>query len=92
MRLSSILWRALARHLVRRATPTDCTLLTDLAQHPEKRDSPLAWGLQFIVRGDVLFDDGSIATLDELCDEAGVPRLPYLEDLPDELEVDWGGE
>lgn len=36
-----------------------------------------------------LFDDGSVVTLDELCDEAGVPRLPYLEDLPEELEVDW---
>ncbi|HEV7785860.1 MAG TPA: hypothetical protein VGQ28_11025, partial [Thermoanaerobaculia bacterium] len=83
------IWAALARHLARRATVADRTFLADLAQHPEKRDPPLAWGLQFIVRGDVLFDDGSIATLDELCDEAGVPRLPYLEDLPDEFEVDW---
>jgi 3',5'-cyclic AMP phosphodiesterase CpdA len=83
------LWPALARHLARRATPEDRALLNDLAQHPEKREPPLSWGLQFIVRGDVLFDDGSVATLDELCDEAGVPRLPYLEDLPDELEVDW---
>jgi 3',5'-cyclic AMP phosphodiesterase CpdA len=83
------LWPALARHLARRATPEDRALLTDLAQHPEKREPPLSWGLQFIVRGDVLFDDGSVVTLDELCDEAGVPRLPYLEDLPDELEVDW---
>ncbi len=83
------LWPALARHLARRATPKDRALLTDLAQHPEKREPPLSWGLQFIVRGDVLFDDGSVVTLDELCDEAGVPRLPYLEDLPDELEVDW---
>lgn len=73
----------------RRVRSEDHALLTDLAQHPEKRESPLSWGLQFIVRGDVLFDDGSVATLDELCDEAGVPRLPYLEDLPDELEVDW---
>ncbi|MEA2601775.1 MAG: hypothetical protein QOF89_2767 [Acidobacteriota bacterium] len=45
------LWLALSRHLARRATPADHALLTDLAQHPEKRDSPLAWGLQFIVRG-----------------------------------------
>jgi 3',5'-cyclic AMP phosphodiesterase CpdA len=85
------LWLALARHLARRATPEDHALLQDLAQHPEKREPPLSWGLQFIVRGDVLFDDGSVVTLDELCDEAGVPRLPYLEDLPDELEVDWEG-
>jgi hypothetical protein len=83
------LWPALARHLARRATPEDRALLTNLAQHPEKREPPLSWGLRFIVRGDVLFDDGSVVTLDELCDEAGVPRLPYLEDLPDELEVDW---
>jgi hypothetical protein len=83
------LWSALARHLARRTTPEDRALLNDLAQHPEQREPPLAWGLQFIVRGDVLFDDGSVATLDELCDEAGVPRLPHLEDLPDELEVDW---
>ncbi|HEV7509987.1 MAG TPA: metallophosphoesterase [Thermoanaerobaculia bacterium] len=83
------LWPALARHLARQATPADRTLLTDIAQNPERRNAPFSWGLQFIVRGDVLFDDGSIATLDELCDEAGVPRLPYLEDLPEELEVDW---
>jgi hypothetical protein len=33
--------------------------------------------------------DGSVVTLDELADEAGLPYLPYLEDMPDELEVDW---
>jgi hypothetical protein len=82
------LWPALARHLARRSTQADRILLTDLAQHPERRDSPLAWGLQFIVRGDILFDDGSIATLDELCAEAGVPPLPYLEDLTGELALE----
>ncbi len=63
-------------------------MLIDLAQHPEKREPPLSWGLQFIVRGDLIFDGGKILTLDELADEVGVPRLPYLEDLPDELELD----
>jgi hypothetical protein len=83
------LWPALARHLARRSTPEDCALLTDLAQHPEKREPPLSWGLQFIVRGDVMLRDESVVTLDELADEAGLPHLPYLEDMPDELEVDW---
>jgi hypothetical protein len=87
------LWPALARHLARRSTPEDRALLTDLAQHPEKREAPLSWGLQFIVRGDVMLADGeTVVTLDELADEAGVPRLPYLEDMPDELEVDWEEE
>jgi hypothetical protein len=83
------LWPTLARHLARRSTPEDRALLADLARHPEKREPPLSWGLQFIVRGDVMLADGSVVTLDDLADEAGVPHLPYLEDMPDELEVDW---
>jgi hypothetical protein len=83
------LWTALARHLARLSTPEDRALLIDLAQHPEKREPPLSWGLQFIVRGDVMLADGSIVTLDELADEAGLPRLPFLEEMEDELEVDW---
>jgi hypothetical protein len=83
------LWPALARHLARRSTPEDRALLTDLARHPEKSEPPLSWGLQFIVRGDVMLEDGSVVTLDELADEAGLPHLPYLEEMPDELEVDW---
>jgi hypothetical protein len=75
--------------MARQSTPEDRALLIDLAQHPEKREPPLSWGLQFIVRGDVMLDDGSVVTLDELADEVGLPHLPYLEDLPDELEVDW---
>jgi len=75
--------------MARLSTPEDRALLTDLAQHPEKREPPLSWGLQFIVRGDVMLDNGSVVTLDELADEVDLPHLPYLEDLPDELEVDW---
>jgi len=87
------LWPALACHLARRSTPEDRALLIDLAQHPEKREPPLSWGLQFIVRGDVMLSDcKTIVTLDELADEAGLPHLPYLEDMPDELEVDWEEE
>ncbi len=51
---------------------------------------PLCWGLQFIVRGDVLLDDGSFVTLDELAAEAGVAPLPYLEEMEDEM--DWGDD
>ncbi len=39
-----------------------------------------------------MLEDGSVVTLDELADEAGLPRLPYLEDMPDELDVDWEAE
>jgi hypothetical protein len=40
------------------------------------------------VRGDVMLDDGSVVTLDELADQVGLPHLPYLEDMPAEFEVD----
>ncbi len=31
-------------------------------------------------------EDGSIVTLDEISDAAGLERLPLLEDMPPELE------
>jgi predicted phosphodiesterase len=86
------LWPALARHLARRSTAEDRELLIDLAQHPEKREPPLQWGLRFIVRGDLMLDDSSFLTLDELADEIGVERLPYLDEMEPELEVDWDAE
>lgn len=86
------LWPALARHIARRSTLGDKILLEALARGDEKRPEPLSWGLQFIVRGDVLLDDGSVVTLDELADEAGVPRLPYFEEVEPELEVDWDAD
>lgn len=49
-------------------------------------------GLEHIVRGDVMLEDGSTVRLDKLCDRHGLPHLPYLEDLPPELEVDWDAE
>jgi hypothetical protein len=79
-------WLALARHVARISTGEDRKLLEDLAAYPEKREAPLSWGLQYIVRGDVLMGDGSEVTLDELCDEAGVPRYPLLEEMPAEIE------
>ena len=83
-------WPALARHLARRPHQADRELLESLARDPEQvEDGPLHWGLRFIVRGDVMLHDGRFVTLDTLCDEAGLPHLPYLEDPPPPLEVDW---
>ncbi len=82
------LWPALGRHVARRSTDEDRALLIDLAQHPEKREPPLRWGLQYIVRGDLLLADGSVLTLDELADEVGLPHLPYLDEMEPEIELD----
>lgn len=84
------LWPALARHLARRSTPNDRALLDDLARHPEKRDPPLSWGLKYIVRGDVVLETGRVVSLDELCADNGLPCLPYVQDLPPELDINWG--
>jgi hypothetical protein len=84
---SDPLWPALARHVARISTGDDRALLVDLARHPERRKPPLSWGLQHYVRGDLVLDDGSVITLDELCAQAGLAPLPLLEDLPDELDV-----
>jgi len=81
------LWPALARHVARRATSDDRTLLNDYAAHPERCEPPLSWGLQYIVRGDVLLADGSTVTLDDLADQAGLPHLPYLEEMGEEIDL-----
>lgn len=73
------LWPALARYLSGCASMEDCALLDDLARHPERRTGPLSWGLQYIVRGDILLNDDSVVTLDELAAEAKQPLLPYLD-------------
>ncbi|MDI1435426.1 NACHT domain-containing protein [Polyangium sorediatum] len=83
------LWPALARHVARLSTPEDERLLCDLAEHPESRGKPLSWGLRYYVRGDLVLDDGTEVRLDELCDEAGIARLPWLTVMPDELEVEF---
>ncbi len=82
---------ALARHIARRSTPADKALLETAAMTGgEGYPEPLCWGLRFIVRGDVLLDDGSFVTLDELAAEAGVAPLPFLEEMEDEM--DWGDD
>jgi hypothetical protein len=84
------LWPALARHLARRTLPGDRGLLEETLLHPETASEPLRSGLQFIARGDVIFDDGSVKTLEEICEGLDVD-LPLLEDMPDELDLglDW---
>lgn len=80
------LFVALAKHLCRCASSEDRALLISLAQDPMRScPAPLSWGLRYIVRGDIRLDDGSIVTLDQLTQDAGVPPLPYLEDLPPEV-------
>ncbi|NNC14834.1 NACHT domain-containing protein [Corallococcus exiguus] len=76
------LWPALARHLARCSTREDRKLLSDLTQHPEKREEPLSSMLRYYVRGDLVLQDGSELTLDALCRELGLPLLPYLEEVP----------
>jgi hypothetical protein len=78
------LWSALARHLARVATPHDRVLLDMLARHPDGREATL-WGLRYLVRGDLVLRDGGVLTLDALCDELGLPHLPFLEEMPEEL-------
>jgi len=82
------LWPALARHIARRSTVEDRGSLEDLVQDPKKREPPLRWGLQYMVRGDVWLNDGTVLTLDQLADEAGVARLPFLEDMPEHIDLD----
>jgi hypothetical protein len=83
------LWPALARHITRNPSLDDRALLEEIAQAPARRKPPLSWGLQYIVRGDIVLSDGSFVRLDELCDTLDLPHLPYLEDLPNEPEGDF---
>jgi 3',5'-cyclic AMP phosphodiesterase CpdA len=84
------LWPALARHVARISTAADRALLEDLAARPEQREPPLSWALRSYVRGDIMLGDGTVVTLDELCDELGAPRFALLEDMAPEIELDFG--
>jgi hypothetical protein len=82
------LWPALARHIARISTAEDRSLLEELAQHPERREPPLSWGLRHIIRGDIILDDGDTLTLDEVTEQMGMPRLSHLENIsPEEKAV-----
>jgi hypothetical protein len=39
------------------------------------------------VRGDLVLEDDTVVTLDELCAQAGLAPPPLLEDMPDELDI-----
>lgn len=89
------LWCALARYLARRPTDDDRAMLTALASGTARiRPDPTLDSnmLRFLVRGDVVLDGGDVIDLDEIASVAGVARLPYLEDLPGELVVDWSAD
>ena len=83
---TSGIWTALARHLARISTDADRKLLSEYAAHPERAQAPLSWGLQYIVRGDVLWEDGTDIKLDDLATELSLPTLPLLDELTPELE------
>lgn len=82
------LWPALARHVARISTAEDRALLLELARHPERRPAPLSWGLRHYVRGDLVLDNDSVVTLDELCARAKLSPLPLLDEMPEEIEVE----
>jgi len=72
--LGEPLWPALARVIAGCARPGDVDLLAHLAAHPEEREGPLAWGLRYVVRGDVWLAPDRILRLEDL----GV-ELPLVE-------------
>lgn len=74
-------WCSFARHVGRISTDADRQRLHELASYPEKQDGEVSWGLQFMVRGDILLADGTIVTLDSICADAGIEPLPMLEEL-----------
>ncbi|MEO5328644.1 MAG: TIR domain-containing protein [Magnetococcus sp. THC-1_WYH] len=80
------LWSALARHIARRSTPEDRTLLEDLARHPEKREGRLQWCLRAYIRGDLVTPEGEWMLLDDLLKRLDIEPPPYLEEMPYELD------
>jgi 3',5'-cyclic AMP phosphodiesterase CpdA len=82
-------WRVFARHIARRSTNEDVEFLQNIAKYPEGHEAPLSWQIQYIVRGDILLNNGDNLTLDTLSEEVGLAPLPYLEPVPKNLDVDW---
>jgi hypothetical protein len=81
------IWPALARHISRLSNQHDRDLLERFSAHPELCELPLSWGLKYIVRGDLMLDDGAVITLDQLAGKASLPALPLLESMPEELSI-----
>jgi hypothetical protein len=91
------LWAALARHVARSSTPDDRALLEAHARTPDQAPEPLRWGLRYMVRGDVMFEDGSVVNLDEIWaslrehfpqDAEQLQDLPWLDDMRPNIEMD----
>jgi hypothetical protein len=80
------IWPALARYMARVASSADRELLVASAKEPELQTPPLCWGLKYIVRGDIVLADGAELTLNKLCEVLDLPFLPYIDELPDEIE------
>jgi len=83
------LWPALARHVARMSSSEDRALLEDLAARPEQREGLVSWALRYYVRGDIVLRDGAVITMNEICDQLGVPRLPLLADMAPEIEFEF---
>ena len=87
------LWLALARHIAGCGSPEDTALLDRLARCPDEVEPPLQWGLKYIVRGDVMLEDGTEIQLEDLAAEVGLESaLPYIDPMPERFEVDWEEE
>jgi calcineurin-like phosphoesterase family protein len=91
------LWPALARHVARSSTPEDRVLLEAHARDPDQASEPLRWSLRYIVRGDVMFEDGSVVDLDEIWaslrerfaeEAAQLQDLPLLDEMRPNIEMD----
>jgi hypothetical protein len=82
------IWQALGQYLARRDVSADRELLEHAAREPESYPEPLRFGLQFIVRDDIMRDDGSTITLDELSNEVGLEPLPMIDPMPP-VEMDY---
>lgn len=79
------LWPALARLLAGRSEEGDHDYLREVARKAEEAKPPLRWGLQYLVRGDVVLSTGVVRKLEDFMDSGSVaiePELAYLGRAP----------
>ncbi len=74
-------WLAYSRHLADIPQSGDTEYLSKCIKFPEKLPTSLSKVIKFIVRGDAMFKDGKVITLDELSKELDLPPLPYIEKM-----------
>jgi hypothetical protein len=77
------LWPALSRHLAFRGREDDQDLLRSVAERPSQRNGVLGWALKYMIRGDIVLNDGTEISLDELSQSLGVSALPLIEQYPE---------